>query len=149
MRKLYFRILIAACLLFGFASGPTRADDEYNYGPACQWIRLQGEVPDVGSPIYLTLYYHIEGHERSGNLFMKRPLNGKSFNFVLAGFGDDIPGASFVPPFIFFAKEVTFKYLASSLDGSYSTGWREVKYSPERIKRGKEVLCQTDLELKL
>ena len=130
--------------------GLARAE-EYNYGPACQWMRLRGSVPEIGDgrTVYLTVYYHIEGHERSGSLFIKRPLTGKNFNFVLAGFGDEIPGATFVPPFIFFAKEVEFSYLAASSDGTWSTGWQTAKYAPYPAKRGKEVLCHTDIELKL
>ncbi len=140
--------MLWVCLYF---PGSVWASDEFYYGPACQWIRLRGEIVEEirGKGVLLTVYYRFEDQKAPANLLVNVPLSGKSFNFVLAGFDGAIPGALFVPPQFFFAKEIEFTYYAKTRDGSWSSAWKKTHYRPQRIKKDGLVLCQTGIDLKL
>lgn len=148
---LWFRFLTAAVLGLALAS-PAFADDEYDYGPACQWIRLHGEtprVPEAGpeASYLLTVTYRISGRKVPTTLLTNYPLPGGRFKFLLSGLNEKMDYAVLMMPEIYFAKRVEFTYQARTADGSWVSPWRKVYYSPIRIKTGSQVLCQGNLRL--
>jgi len=139
-------------LLFGLSPSGLVSADEFDYGPACQWIRLEGEIsaPDEAmahGPLLLTVYYRFDEQKNPAPLLVNYPLKPGPFHFVLAGFDEKIAGTIFVSPMFFFAHEVEFTYFARSRGGEWASAQGSQRYSPERIKRKGQVLCQTRLNL--
>ncbi len=127
---------------------PAMADDEYSYGPACQYMRFLGEVrrpPELGADrsIQLTVTYRFEDQQAPATLLTNYPLSGNEFAFVLSGFNHKLAGVLFVPPMFFFNKRIEFDYFARTPDGAWVSDWGKSIYHRERIKKAGKVLCQT------
>lgn len=123
-----------------------------DYGPACQWIRLRGEIErPLGmaedDPVWLTVTYRLPEQRRPMTLLTNYPINKSRFNFVLSGFSEKIQGVFFVPPMFFFSEKIEFQYFASLPGGKGRSEYQRVNYFPQRVKKDGQVLCQTDLEM--
>lgn len=149
-------ILLLLALLSGTGCG---VDAGYSYGPACQWIRLRGEIQgpsgkNIPPPYQLSVYYQLPNQKNPAVLFHSHPLTKNSFVFVLSGFKEKIEGVHFVSPGFLFAKEIKFTYFAQTADGSWSSKTRETIFHPPHVPRisipknaGKNYLCNTGIQL--
>ena len=123
-----------------------------DYGPACQWIRLSGEIerPEGmadDEPVWLTVTYRLPEQRSPATLLTNYPISKSRFTFILAGFDVKVPGAIFVSPMFFFSEKIEFQYFASLLGGKGRSEYRRVIYHPQRVKKDGQVLCQTGLQL--
>jgi hypothetical protein len=75
------------------------------------------------------------------------PIFKRDFAFVLSGFDEAIEGVIFMDPFIGFDEPVVFQYFATSSNGRWVSALNTVTYQPERIKKDKQVLCQSKIEV--
>lgn len=99
----------------------------YSYGPACQWIHLEGQViapASVEPPYLLTVTYQFPNMKNPGVLLSNQRLEKPEFTFYFSGFQEKRNDIHFVSPMFFFAKEILFTYSARSLDGK----WRSPNY---------------------
>ncbi len=151
IRASYLSIGVAALLLWaGVAQARIFPWDDY--GPACQWMRLGGDIErPAGLPakrqILLTVTYRLPEQTAPTTLLTNAPLAKDHFLYVLAGFEEDIAGVIFVSPLFFYSDRIEFRYFASSADHRWSSEWKSVVYHPERVKKNNQVLCQTQLNL--
>src|SRR5262249_15926081 len=111
-------LLLALVCLFSRTGLGWTGDD---YGPACQWIRLFGELerpPGIpaGQPLLLTVSYRLPDQKASAPLLVNYPLSQSKFVFVLSGFSEQIQDVVFVPQEFFFAERIEFQYFATTLD---------------------------------
>lgn len=142
----------AAALLLWAAVAQARVFPWDDYGPACQWMRLRGEIERPAGlsgkqPILLTVTYRLPEQAAATTLLTNAPLPKDHFLYVLSGFQQDIAGVIFVPPMFFFSDRIEFRYFATSADHRWSSEWKSVVYRPERVKKDGQVLCQTQLNL--
>ena len=123
-----------------------------DYGPACQWIRLSGEMerPEgmaEDAPVWLTVTYRLADQRRPATLLTNYPISRSRFAFILAGFEEKIRGVLSVPPMFFFSEKIEFQYFASLPGGKGRSEYGRVIYHPHRVKKDGQVLCQTDLQI--
>ena len=131
----------------------------YSYGPACQWIRLRGEVkfPEgraVKKPIQLTVTYQLPNMKNQATLLTGYPLQRDQFKFFLAGFNEKLGNAILVSPMFFFAKKIVFRYYAQSADGKWQSAWSQSTFMPPHVpildipkNKNKEFLCHSEIHL--
>jgi len=131
----------------------------YSYGPACQWIHLEGKVERPAElqekePIFFTVTYQIEGMKHPATLLTNYPLSADKFRFFFAGFNEELPNAILVPPMFFFAKEITFRYFVKTRDGSWRSDFYQSVFQVPRIPRvtipahsKEDYRCHSGLEL--
>lgn len=137
-------ILILACLL---VSGQVWA---YSYGPACQWIRLRGQVETEAGfspkgPILINVSYQLEGQSVPGVLLASYPVPSREFFFVLAPFQEIIERAVFLPFNVSFDQKIDFTYFATAANGRHRSPVYTTTYRPERLVEKNLSRCQTDL----
>jgi hypothetical protein len=151
MRKSPLLIVFILCFLFPTPGIPYFFRDGYNYGPACQWIRMRGELQvehiDMEEKFSITIYYQFEEQKNPATLVINYPIKPGNFSVVFSGFDEKIDGVNFVSPGFFFEKEIKFYYFVKSTGGQWKSETKEIVYHPERIEKNGEVLCQSDLEL--
>ncbi|MCE9625726.1 MAG: hypothetical protein K8R69_09820 [Deltaproteobacteria bacterium] len=145
---LWLWLLVSVWPLSG-VTGDFPSDD---YGPACQWVRLIGEVerPESlagDSPLLLTVTYRLPDQKTPITLLTNYPIEKSRFLFILSGFRSNIQGALFVPPKFFFSEKVEFQYFVTSGNHKLATPLKQSVYRPERIKRDGKVFCQTAIHL--
>jgi len=155
----FWKISLLCCLGWVFLVGKMPRAEAYSYGPACQWIRLHGEIElpkrnEVQFPLELTVTYQFPGMKNPATLLTNYPLNKPQFNFYLAGFKEKIRGVYFVPPMFFFAKEIVFRYYAKSGDGRWKSDFHKSEYIPQNIppisvpaNQGRSYNCRTAINL--
>ena len=131
----------------------------YSYGPACQWIHLEGRVlkPEgrkIQGPLELTVTYQLPDMAGPATLLTNYPLTGLDFKFFLAGFNEEIEGVLFISPMFFFAKEIVFRYWAKSADGAWQSPLAQSTFYPPRVPildipkfKKSEWLCHTGIPL--
>lgn len=160
MRKgLRARGFLAGLILFFWIGLVSAYAQAYSYGPACQWLRLRGQVvlpsqDSVKKPLLFSATYQLPGMDHPATLLTNYPLGEPNFYFILAGYREKIGRAIFVPPMFFFAKEIVFRFYAKSADGKWASEFGQKVYEPQNIpimdipaNRDKEYQCQTDLQL--
>lgn len=123
-----------------------------DYGPACQWIRLSGEIErpsdfPKNQQVLLTVTYRLPDQAAPATLLTNYPITKSHFYFILAGFEEEIQGALFVPPMFFFSDKVEFQYFATLPSGKGRSEYHRSVYHPQRIKQDGKVLCQTSIQL--
>lgn len=146
-------VLLAILLVLAVLAPSAQALPRFSrYGPACQWIRLSGEVPrppgmDKEDPVFLSVTYQIAGQRAPHTLMTNQPVKHEKFLFVLAGFSEKIDGVFFVEPGFFFAKKIVFQYYAASADRKWKSQWQESVYLPTWEKKDGQTLCGTGIAL--
>lgn len=148
--------LLFACLALGLClSGSPHAlwaFQEDGYGPACQWIRLQGRVarPSDLKPsqsLLLNVFYRLPEQKRPATLVVSYPVEADSFHLILSGFDEKIEKHIFLAPGFFFAKKIEFFYFVQSADGRWVSPTHTSVYEPNRKTQDGKKLCQTRLAL--
>ncbi|HKY62081.1 MAG TPA: hypothetical protein VJR29_01550 [bacterium] len=122
------------------------------YGPACQWVRLIGEIErphsmDPAETVFLTVTYRLAGQKSSRILMTNQPVSKDRFLFVLSGFDEKIDGVFFVEPGFFFAKKIEFRYYAATADRKWRSRWQKSLYLPELDKQDGNTYCRTGVGL--
>jgi hypothetical protein len=135
------------------SAAPARALPPFaEYGPACQWVRLFGELKKPSAiakdePLLLTITYKLPHHKGPYTLVTNRPMKEEKFVFVLSGFREPIDGVFYVEPGFFFAKKIKFQYYAASQDRKWKSEWQSSVYLPERVKKEGKIYCKTAIQL--
>jgi hypothetical protein len=139
-------------LLLGTAASAQALPPFSQYGPACQWIRLIGQIErpaglDPDDAVFLTVTYQLPQHKIPHTLMTNQPLSADHFAFVLAGFDEEIADVHFVAPGFWFAREIIFNYYAATADRKWKSDWQRSVYQPVREKKDGQILCKTAIEL--
>ncbi len=145
-----------AFILSWFLLGLSLQAEAYDYGPACQWFRFQGQVS--GAPadadLRLTLSYRIADTGRERRLLNRYPLDSKNFYLVFSGFSGRWGTTVFLPFLLPFSKNLDFFYSVSSAKGDWASPFYKVRFSSPHLprvsipaNRGREYLCHTSISL--
>lgn len=162
------RQLMLGVFSLGFWAGivffPGLPVQAYSYGPACQWIHLEGQVISptdteatdlkIGPPYFLSVTYQLPGMRNPSTLLTNYRLDRPDFVFFFAGFHEKIKDVHLVPPMFFFAKEIVFRYFVRSVGGQWRSPTYKTTWTPTPVPivdtpatRAKTYRCHTKVEL--